>query len=45
MKYEFQAFQFALNMLGGSWNFVRAPLKLQKAIKLEEIKKRKKSKK
>jgi hypothetical protein len=40
MKYELQAFQFALNMLEGSLNFARAPFKLQKTIKLEEIKKR-----
>jgi len=41
MKYELQAFQFALNMLEGNLNFARAPFKLQKAIKLKEIKKTK----
>jgi len=41
MKHEFQAFQFALNMLKSSLNFARAPFKLQKAIKLKEIKERK----
>jgi hypothetical protein len=38
MKYELQAFQFALNMFKGSLNFARAPFKLKKTIKLEEIK-------
>jgi len=38
MKYEFQAFQFAFNMLERKLNFARTPLKLQKAIKSEEIK-------
>jgi hypothetical protein len=37
MKYEPQAFQFALNMLEGSLNFARAFFNLQKTIKLEEI--------
>jgi hypothetical protein len=41
MKYELQAFRFPLNTLEGSLNFARAPFKLQKTIKLEEIKKRK----
>jgi len=41
MKYELQAFQFALNMLEDNFNFVRAPFKLEKTIKLEEIKKTK----
>jgi hypothetical protein len=41
MKYELQAFQFALNMLEGSLNFAKAPFKLKKTIKLEEIKERK----
>jgi hypothetical protein len=41
MKYELKAFQFALNMLEGSLNFARALFKLQKAIKLKEIKERK----
>ncbi len=41
MKYELQAIQFVLNMLKGSLNFARGPLKLQKDIKLEEIKERK----
>jgi len=41
MKYELQAFQFAFNMKEKKSNFAITLLKLQKAIKSEEIKEEK----